>query len=163
VEQAYTRYVTRSAQYLGTTGMQKAENDLNIELGYCYHSEAVISESDGPAHENPRESKGRPGTRAPHLWIEHGGQRISTLDLFGRNFVLLTGPDGQAWGECAKTMKIDVDVHRIEAEEFLESYGITASGAVLVRPDGFVAWRARTGEGASAAKLSAALQAILKA
>ena len=34
VEQAYTRYVTRSAQYLGTSGMQKAEHDLNIEFGY---------------------------------------------------------------------------------------------------------------------------------
>ena len=162
VEQAYTRYVTRSAQYLGTSGMQKAENDLNIELGYCYHSAAVVPESDGPAHENPRESKGRPGTRAPHLWIERAGERISTLDLFGRNFVLLTGPDGQAWGECAKTMTVDVDVHRMEAG-FPEAYGITASGAVLVRPDGFVGWRARTGEGASAARLSVALQAILKA
>ena len=41
VEQAYTRYVTRSAQYLGSSGTQKAENDLNIEMGYCYRSSAV--------------------------------------------------------------------------------------------------------------------------
>ena len=53
VEQAYSRYVTRAASYLGTGGMQPLENDLNIELGYCYGS--------GPVHENPRASKGRPG------------------------------------------------------------------------------------------------------
>lgn len=165
VEQAYTRYVTRSAQYLGTGGMQKAENDLNIELGYRYRSTAVISEAndDGRGHENPRESKGRPGTRAPHLFLDHAGRNISTLDLSGRNFVLLAGKNGEAWCAAAREREVDVDVHRIDAAEFADAYGITPSGAVLVRPDGFVAWRAKTGEGASAAALASALQAILKA
>jgi len=164
VEQAYTRYVTRSAQYLGTGGMQKAENDLNIELGYCYHSSAVISEGDddGRGHENPRESKGRPGRRAPHIFLDHEGKRISTLDLFGGNFVLLTGPQGDAWREQAKEMKIDLDVHTIQQPEFTDAYGITPSGAVLVRPDGFVAWRAKSAEGASSSSLLGQLRAILK-
>ena len=162
VEQAYTRYVTRAAQYLGAGGMQKAENDLNIELGYCYRSAAVLPEGEAPSHENPRGSKGRPGTRAPHLWIEREGERISTLDLFGRNFVLLTGTGGQAWGNAARGANLDLDVHRMEDQDFSESYGITSSGAVLVRPDGFVAWRATSDEGASAATLRSQLQAILK-
>ena len=163
VEQAYTRYVTRSAQYLGTSGMQKAENDLNIELGYCYRSTAVISEADddGRGHENPRESKGRPGTRAPHLFLDYEGRKISTLDLFGRNFVLLVGPGGQAWCDCAKDSKIDMDVHRIEEPGFADAYGITASGAVLVRPDGFVAWRAKSSEEASSDALLRHVRAIL--
>jgi 2-polyprenyl-6-methoxyphenol hydroxylase-like FAD-dependent oxidoreductase len=126
VEQAYSRYVTRTAPYLGTNGIQPVENDLNVELGYCYGQ-------DGRVHENPRESKGRPGTRAPHVWIERKGQRISTLDLFGCNFVLLTGPEA--------TLESDFDVHRIGDPAFLEAYGITPAGAVLVRPDGFVEWR----------------------
>lgn len=164
VEQAYTRYVTRSAQYLGTSGMQKAENDLNIELGYCYRSAAVILEGDdeGRGHENPRESKGRPGRRAPHLWLEHAGRKISTLDLFGRNFVFLAGPEAQAWCDAANDLKIDLDVHRIEDPEFPDAYGIAPSGAVLVRPDGFVAWRAKSGEGASSSALARLAQAILK-
>ena len=164
VEQAYTRYVTRSAQYLGTSGMQKAEHDLNIELGTCYHSEAVISETDddGREHENPRESKGRPGTRAPHIFLDHEGKRISTLDLFGRNFVLLTAIQGHAWRECAKEMTIGLDVHTIEQPEFSEAYGIQPSGAVLVRPDGFVAWRAKSAEGAHSAVLLRHASAILK-
>lgn len=129
VEQAYARYVTRTAPYLGTGGIQAVENDLNVELGYCYGDDRRV-------HENPRESKGRPGTRAPHVWIEYEGRRISTLDLFGRNFVLLTGPEAKP-----PKMDQDADVQRIDDPAFLEAYGITPSGTVLVRPDGFVAAR----------------------
>jgi 2-polyprenyl-6-methoxyphenol hydroxylase-like FAD-dependent oxidoreductase len=129
VEQAYARYVTRTAPYLGTGGIKAVENDLNVELGYCYGDDRRV-------HENPRESKGRPGTRAPHVWIEYEGRRISTLDLFGRTFVLLTGPEAKP-----PKMDQDADVQRIDDPAFLEAYGITPSGTVLVRPDGFVAAR----------------------
>jgi len=145
VEQAYARYVTRAASYLGTTGMQPLENDLNIELGYCY--------GPGPAHENPRESKGRPGTRAPHVWLEKDGETISTLDLFGRNFILLAGPEGSAW---PKAVIAGVDVLRMADGVIADAYGITPPGAVLVRPDGFVAWR-----GESPQDLSHALVSLL--
>jgi hypothetical protein len=73
--------------------MQPLEDDLNIEMGYCYDS--------GRAHENPRDSKGRPGTRAPHVWLERNGEEISTLDLLGQNFALLAGPEGTVWRESA--------------------------------------------------------------
>jgi len=153
VEQAYSRYVTRAAQYLGAGGMQPLEDDLNIELGYCYHSGAVVPEgANQPAHENPRDSKGRPGTRAPHVWLEQDGRRISTLDLFGKNFVLLAGPAGAAWSnhlDAARKL-IDLDFHPVGAGQladpdnaFLAAYGISAQGASLIRPDGFVAWRAQ--------------------
>jgi 2-polyprenyl-6-methoxyphenol hydroxylase-like FAD-dependent oxidoreductase len=137
VEQAYARYVTRAASYLGTSGMQPLEDDLNIELGYCY--------GPGRGHENPRESKGRPGTRAPHVWLARKGEKISTLDLFGRSFVLLAGPEGGQWRETAPA---GAEVFQIGDQgltdpdnAFPGAYGITASGAVLVRPDGFVEWR----------------------
>ncbi|MBZ5696813.1 MAG: FAD-dependent monooxygenase [Acidobacteriia bacterium] len=174
VEQAYSRYVTRSAPYLRSENMQGIENDLNIELGYVYHSTAAIPEdaSDARAHENPRESKGRPGTRAPHLYLQRGAGQISTLDLFGRNFVLLAGPEGNAWSEsaraAAKQLGIDVDVHQIGANGLTDStggfsaaYGIANTGAVLVRPDGFVAWRVATGEGASPERIAKALTWVL--
>jgi 2-polyprenyl-6-methoxyphenol hydroxylase-like FAD-dependent oxidoreductase len=128
VEQAYSRYVTRTAPYLGTEGIQPVQNDLNIELGYCY---------EGALHENPRESKARPGSRAPHCWIEHNGERISTLDLFGKNWVWLAGPEGAS----SKTQAGTADFHIIGDYGFCEAYGISRSGAVLVRPDGFVARR----------------------
>jgi 2-polyprenyl-6-methoxyphenol hydroxylase-like FAD-dependent oxidoreductase len=174
VEQAYSRYVTRSAPYLKSDNMQAIHNDLNIEFGYIYDSDAIISEGSvaGPGHENPRESKGRPGTRAPHVYLQQGGQQISTLDLFGRNFALLAGSAGTAWCESARAAGrqsgIEVDVHRVGANGladpdgvFAAAYGISSTGAVLVRPDGFVAWRAKTGEGASEQKISSALASLL--
>ncbi len=152
VEQAYSRYVTRAASYLGTAGMQPLEDDLHIELGYCY--------GPGPAHENPRESKGRPGTRAPHVWLERDGRKISTLDLFGRSFVLLAGPEGNAWRASAglgiKVILVGEGGIADPENAFLRAYGITPSGAVLVRPDGFVVWR-----GESAQDLSGALSSLL--
>ena len=127
-EQAYSRYVTRTAPYLGMQDIQPVENDLNVELGYCY---------EGALHENPRESKARPGSRAPHCWIDRNGERISTLDLFGKKWIWLAGPDGRRWKEQAGS----ADFYVIQDHGFCTAYGITSAGAVLVRPDGFVARR----------------------
>ena len=60
----------------------------------------------------------------------------STLDLFGSDYVLLAGPE---WKGAT-----NLQIHRLTQPAFLAAYGITAREAVLVRPDGFVAWR---GEG----------------
>lgn len=174
VEQAFTRYVTRAAPYLRSDDMQALENDLNIECGYVYHSAAVVPEhgSKLPAHMNPRESKAAPGTRAPHLYLKNGDKQISTLDLFGGNFVLLTGPEGNAWADCAsaaaKQLRVPLDVHAVgksglldSGGEFQTAYGIAPTGAVLVRPDGFVAWRAKSAEGASIEQFTGVLNSVL--
>ncbi|HEV3330269.1 MAG TPA: FAD-dependent monooxygenase [Bryobacteraceae bacterium] len=161
VEQAYSRYVTRWAPYLGTEGMQPIANDLDIDLGYRYRSAAVVPDAgdDGRLLEPTRETKGRPGTRAPHFPLTQ--QSISTLDLFGTNFTLLAGPEGDVWCGAARAVGAELDVHRIGESAFPEAYGIESSGAVLVRPDGFVAWRAKTGEGASAEVIRQALHRML--
>jgi 2-polyprenyl-6-methoxyphenol hydroxylase-like FAD-dependent oxidoreductase len=157
-EQAYLRYVTREAKYLIAEDLPPLENDLNVELGYRYHSGAVIADSDddGRRHEHPRETKGKPGTRAPHLWLE---PNRSTLDLFGSRFVLLTGADGAAWQEAAQLS--DIDFHQISQDGFCDAYGVSSAGAVLVRPDGFVAWRARASDPAPAATVMRVLSMIL--
>ena len=56
VEQAYTRYVTRTATYLGATDYQPLVADLEIELGYVYRSAAVrrAGDDDGEGHDDPR-------------------------------------------------------------------------------------------------------------
>jgi putative polyketide hydroxylase len=157
VEQAYTRYVTRSAAYLGAKDFEPPVNDFNIELGYLYRSPAVVSEDgDIGIHADPRETFGRPGSRAPHLWIEKDGERISTLDLIGKGFVLLAAPQGGAWAAVArdagKSAGVGVDAYTFGQElrdpdnGFAAAYGLTASGAALVRPDGFVAWRSKSAE-----------------
>jgi FAD binding domain len=184
VEQAYTRYVTRTAPYLGAKDFQPPANDFNIELGYLYHSPAIVPEGDDKLHDDPRQTFGRTGSRAPHLWLERGaagwleqsGGRLSTLDLFGRAFVLLAGPDGAGWCEAAaKVAKafpgLELDAHHIGGPvlrdpggHFPQAYGISSGGAVLVRPDGFVVWRAREKINAAQDVLTAALRtALMKA
>jgi 2-polyprenyl-6-methoxyphenol hydroxylase-like FAD-dependent oxidoreductase len=146
-EQAYTRYVTREARYLDRGNLQPQVEDLNVEMGYRYHSSAVVPEAcaDSGPHENPRKSAGRPGFRAPHLWLQ---SNLSTLDLFGRNYSLLTAREGKNWAQAAEFaaqhLGIQLAVHQIGEPSFSESYGISSTGAVLVRPDGFVAWRTRS-------------------
>jgi 2-polyprenyl-6-methoxyphenol hydroxylase-like FAD-dependent oxidoreductase len=174
VEQAFSRYVNRAAPYLRSENMQPLENDLNIECGYIYDSAAVIPENGTHecGHMNPRESHGMPGTRAPHLFLQKGGKEISTLDLFGGNFVLLTGPEARGWSEsagtAAKRLKVPLDVHVIgnsgltdPSGQFADAYGISPTGAVLVRPDGFVAWRAKSADGASPEVFTGVLNSVL--
>ena len=174
VEQAYTRYVMRVAPDLPADEHQPLANDLNIEMGYIYHSSAIVPEDaqDDHVHENPRESKGRPGTRAPHVWLKRDGREISTLDLFGGNFVLLAGAESSALCDEAKTaakrLGIDLGVHRVGADGladpaggFAPAYGVGSRGAVLVRPDGFVAWRAKGEQEVSAEQFERVLSTLL--
>jgi 2-polyprenyl-6-methoxyphenol hydroxylase-like FAD-dependent oxidoreductase len=163
----------RVAPYLGTENIQPIVDDFSMEIGYRYDSPAIVLEPGSPPrHEHPRESAGRPGARAPHVFLERDGTRLSTLDLFGRNFVLLTGAEGAAWQAAApavaKELGVTLDVHVVgddglaDAEgSFLRSFGISPSGAVLVRPDGFVGWRAVTAADAPDNALRQALQALL--
>jgi 2-polyprenyl-6-methoxyphenol hydroxylase-like FAD-dependent oxidoreductase len=173
VEQAYTRYVLRTDPSIPKDTMQPLVNDLNIELGYVYHSSAVILETAAaPRHVNPRESHAMPGTRAPHFWLQRHGQQVSTLDLFDRNFTLLAAPEGAAWCESASDAASQAGIHlevmrlgqgglQDPTNGFAVAYGLEPTGCVLVRPDGFVAWRAKDGLKASAANLSAVLSSIL--
>ena len=180
VEQAYTRYVTRTAPYLAATDLQPFVADLEIELGYIYRSPAILSEeseaspgshNDQSHHGDPRLTRAVPGSRAPHLWLEGAARRRSTLDLFGRDFVLLAGPDGAAWCDAAAAAAgpgVRLAAYRVGGAElaipddsFTEAYDVSRTGAVLVRPDGFVAWRARAETSHPAERLGAALRGAL--
>jgi putative polyketide hydroxylase len=107
-----------------------------------------LSYAYGSAEESPMVDvlDGRPGTRVPHAWIDLNGERCSTLDLFGRGFVLLSG-DG-AWIGAAKSTEIAgnlraVDVRGLKgADAWAEQVHLAHGGALLVRPDGFTTWRA---------------------
>ena len=173
VEQAFTRYVMRVAPYLGAENTQPIVDDFSMEIGYRYNSPAVVLEpGDHRLHEHPRESKGRPGARAPHIFLDRGGTRLSTLDLFGRNFVLLAGPGGGAWHAgavaAARELGVALDAYLVGGAElgdpdgrFPASFGITDHGAVVVRPDGFVGWRAGGSSSAPQETLRQALTSLL--
>jgi putative polyketide hydroxylase len=67
--------------------------------------------------------------------------------------VLLAGPAADKWLVAAERLDLLVDAYRVGEDledpegHFPKKYGITDEGAVLIRPDGFVAWRAETNEG----------------
>jgi putative polyketide hydroxylase len=157
-EQAMTHLRRRTGQAKHGTAMGYAATIL----GYRYRSDAVVTEEDhgGPPALDPR-TLGRPGTRAPHLVLELKDERLSTLDLFGQRFVLLTGSDGTTWRRAAEPvgqrLGVDLAVYQVGESgqddalvdvdgRWSDAYGVSSAGAVLVRPDGFVAWRSQAPE-----------------
>jgi 2-polyprenyl-6-methoxyphenol hydroxylase-like FAD-dependent oxidoreductase len=174
VEQAYTRYVTRTATYLGAKDFQPPANDFNIELGYLYRSPAIVGDDgEDKGHDDPRLTRGRPGSRAPHVWLQRGGDRVSTIDLFGSSFVLLATFEGASWCAAARaaanrfkglelaTYCVGTAPLRDPDLQFQEAYGLSGAGAVLVRPDGFIAWRAKNAAG-DAEELARTFATLLK-
>jgi len=161
VEQAFSRYVARAAPWLPCSPPpEPIVDDLNIELGYSYNS------SHG-THADPRKTCGTPGTRAPHLWLTRSGGHVSTLDLV-KNYTLLSGPDGGEWTRVTAAAsssfgELPLDSYCIgkDVEDpgglFGATYGVGASGASLVRPDGFIAWRSSHGSTDCGAELRQAL------
>ena len=138
----------------------KEEDNLNnmdslaVTVGYKYRSAAIIDQ-DATPQMDLLELNGRPGTRAPHMWGTYQGERISILDLLGKNFVLFTGSEHSSWSTAAHTVAshlgISIKVYRVCSKgDFVDQdnifgmlYGVNPEGAVLVRPDGFIGWRTK--------------------
>jgi 2-polyprenyl-6-methoxyphenol hydroxylase-like FAD-dependent oxidoreductase len=168
-EQAYTRYVLRLDPSLGKEDLAPIVHEAAVELGYRHRSSAVVlgADDDDALWEDPREPSGRPGFRAPHVPIAVDGVERSTLDLFGRDFVLLAGSDGEAWCSAARAAGVPVDAFRIGTDMAdvtgrLETvFGTGPSGATLVRPDGHIAWRTAAQHADPEGELAAALGAAL--
>jgi putative polyketide hydroxylase len=130
--------------------------------GYKYRSRAMVT--DEPIRTDAdqvhlvvgEQLHGEPGTRLPHAWVQRDGERVSTLDLHGDGLRLFTGSSGAAWDSAAglvsASLGVPIDVYRIGPEEAIQDLdgrwaqltGLPPEGALLVRPDDFVGWRADT-------------------
>ncbi|MFE5096017.1 FAD-dependent oxidoreductase [Streptomyces sp. NPDC056638] len=128
---------------------------LTVALGYRYVRGAVLgADPQQPVVPQGMQLNGQPGSRAPHLWVRQTGDRKSTLDLYERTLVLLTDGEDVTWRRAAARVADRLSV-RLQAygigpgadlepengADWAEAHGTTPEGAVLVRPDGFVAWR----------------------
>ncbi|MEJ8544739.1 FAD-dependent monooxygenase [Brevibacillus borstelensis] len=147
--------LSQQREHEGSDGI--TVNPLHINMGYRYQDGAIVPERGGqklPFVQSPELWTGQPGTRAAHIVLERDGQNISALDLFGSRFVLLVGPDGQNWLEAAQHVKdalhLPMDMYQIgghkgdfsnPGNDFLDAYGITSTGIIIVRPDGYIGWR----------------------
>ncbi|MCK9508025.1 MAG: FAD-dependent monooxygenase [Pigmentiphaga sp.] len=116
----------------------------------------------------------RPGAHLPHAWLTRDQRRVSTLDLCGKGrFTLLTGLSGSAWKaeaeRAAEALGLELTVHIIgPGQPYVDTYGdfallseIDESGALLVRPDMFIGWRAPDASEASLKGLLPAFRRIL--
>jgi putative polyketide hydroxylase len=134
-------------------GEPDPSDGLPGDLGSRYDS-AVIAAADveppATGFASPDLDGAAPGERAPHVWILHGGRRRSTLDLFDGQLTLLIGRRGRGWRRAAARLADTglpiagltggVDIAEADGRLAL-AYRIGETGAVLVRPDGYVAWR----------------------
>jgi aklavinone 12-hydroxylase len=128
---------------------------VHVAMGYRYRSPAILLEEpdDGALTEDPYLPTGRPGTRAPHVVFERDGKPLSILDLIGPTFLMVAGPDADAWArsaaEVSEKIHVPVVVYRIgydlidKENRWTSRYGVSPSGCVLLRPDGYIAWRSR--------------------
>ncbi|RCH70385.1 monooxygenase [Streptomyces sp. SDr-06] len=162
-EQAWLRTDFRARYAIRTPdngdALDRQRGTGEIMTRYRYASAAVHG---APAGDSVDLLAGQTGTRTPHLWLDRDGSRLSTLDLCGPGFTLLTcgdAPADAAWSDAAKALPVTVH-HIVAGEADLERtasavrdtegawttlVGLPPQGALLVRPDGFVA--ARSDEG----------------
>lgn len=149
-----------------------------VEMNQRYTSAAVVPDGPAPAvaaldPELYYLPTTRPGARLPHAWVEQQNQALSTLDLVGRGrFTVLTGVGGEAWTAAAASAAahfgLPVAAHLIgRGCAVTDPYGswaalreIAEAGCLLVRPDGYIGWRAPEAP-ASADAATAALQQAL--
>jgi 2,4-dichlorophenol 6-monooxygenase len=132
-------------------------NAHGVELNQRYASSAVLPEDGAPPEDWPRhrelylQATTRPGAKLPHAWlVGPDGRRLSTLDVTGKgSMTLVTGLGGAAWKHAAEKLDLPFLATVVVGEAGItDPYGywrqvmqIHEAGALLVRPDGYVAWR----------------------
>ncbi|KAL2862701.1 FAD binding domain-containing protein [Aspergillus lucknowensis] len=148
---------------------ERALRELRTEMGQRYTGVGIFTADEGGAFVPAgkvaeeavlyHEASTYPGCRLPHVRLNRSipGEPVSTIDLAGhREFTPFTGVGGDAWREAAEIVaeklripmlahSIGFGVHQDWADLYFDRArmrGVQESGAVLVRPDRFVAWGA---------------------
>lgn len=161
VEQAYARYVRRVTPEQVASDTPEMRDELTMEIGQFYRSSAIVDgrPADEPACVHPDQTRGHPGSRVPHAWI---GEGVSTIDSAANGLALLTGPEATDWRQAGgneRTSSLEILVLETPAAE---ACGIGLTGALLARPDGYVAWRAVDDRDASPEALERILAVVLQ-
>lgn len=130
----------------------------DVEIGFVYEQGALVADGSTAPDRDPMGFEyvptTRPGHRLPHAWLDVDRRRLSTHDFLGREgqFLLIANEQGQGWCDAAPAVseqlsvtitaiRIGIDAHIDAERRWAEVSGVGARGAILVRPDGMVAWR----------------------
>ena len=149
-------------------------NEIGMIFGATYQSDAIIADgtpapgvADAVTQYVP---SARPGGRAPHAWLQKSdGERVSTIDLVGSEFVLMAGAKGDAWLDAGRAshglaitpVKVGGDDLADVDGRWHQTYGVDSDGAILVRPDGYVAWRSASAAAHPSSALGEALALLI--
>lgn len=150
--------VSRRSALAGALQLKNYEfNAQGVELNQRCVSDAVIPDAGANEEVWVRDRQlylqptTRPGAKLPHAWlVNRQGRRVSTLDLVGKGlFTLVTGLAGRSWvaasEQLAKPYLRTLVIGSPNAQDLYcnwhELREIEEAGALLVRPDGVVAWR----------------------
>ncbi|MBT2493468.1 FAD-dependent monooxygenase [Streptomyces sp. ISL-96] len=165
VRQAMLRFAVREGKQYQEVAKDLVD-ETTMTFGYAYPEGAFVGEDPNlwTVTEDPDKPSGRPGSRAPHVVVagEHGP--FSTVDLFPVGFTLLTAGPAAPWAAASavgRDLGLLLNVRGIgeggeyadTEDTFKQRYGISDGGAVLVRPDGFVAWRSNGGPDGDVAQI----------
>ncbi|KAI1213393.1 FAD binding domain-containing protein [Annulohypoxylon truncatum] len=164
--------------------VKKASEDLDlefnapgIEIGWFYPSADINQEGDKTRHDGQVLENGEyditnyhpstiPGHNLPHAWLKKGDKEVSTRHLIRLDsFVLLA--NSSQWVPLQNRL---VDVEVIDGKggwadrdgTWRSLCNVGSTGAVLVRPDGIVAWRAREWTQEVTESVSSVLDVVLK-
>jgi len=180
---AVSRAITTGDEAAARQALREQVKHLDSEgqdLGFWYPEGALVADGTSPSLGNSQTyvPDARPGSRAPHLWLSanlsEGANLCSTLDLFEREFVLLTDMTNEGWRRAAlraaSELKVPLAAYSIgaggdfngEEASFTELYGLDAGGAVLVRPDGHVAWRSRSASTEAEAVMRSVMRTVVR-
>ncbi|MFF0011289.1 FAD-dependent monooxygenase [Streptomyces sp. NPDC005374] len=126
-----------------------------LEFGYAYDGPLICRESGT----QPLEGEGVvsyrpttwPGARLPHAMVLHEGSPHPIHDLLLHNGLTLVTADALAWTQALRDLRVETVLpFRVvglvapapgDQRSLLDLYEVGEQGAVLVRPDGHVAWR----------------------
>ncbi|KAM0086129.1 hypothetical protein ACKRZS_001585 [Fusarium odoratissimum] len=170
MRQAYSRLQKRVFR---TVPNEPELPDIVCEIGCRYPSAAAaqIQNPNSDHYEDPHAPLVLPGSRFPHVPLTRGDSKMSTLDLIKTNFVLFSTNQSSPWIEAAKDITPQIDVYSIDKATgtfgdvdgtFSRICRISEGEAILVRPDGIIAWRGEWREVGHRETLQKALQLILQ-
>jgi 2,4-dichlorophenol 6-monooxygenase len=155
----------------------------DIELGFRYDDGFHVPDGTDAPESDPYGQiylpTTRPGHRLPHAWVEKYNVVISTHDLVGPEgaFLVITDSYGSDWvsiaEKCATACNIKITTAQIgprsanptnvtdHDEQWEKVKCLERGGALLVRPDNFVAWRSRSASKTGGSELAIAINSLL--